>query len=94
MCQFLKNTKTRIDTEKNTRHDTGKTRTRHGDTNCQLYSSSGSSGDCIPLLFIATQNHTCPIESLTTIPNFASPVDSQNLASVLIFKMPSRGGCH
>ena len=33
MCQFLKNTKTRIDTGKNTRHDMGKTRTRYGDTN-------------------------------------------------------------
>ena len=37
MCQFLKNTKTRIDKGKNTCHDTRKTRTRHGDTNCQVY---------------------------------------------------------
>ena len=37
MCQFLKNTKTRIETEKNTRHDTGKTQTRHGYMNCQVY---------------------------------------------------------
>ena len=36
MCQFLKNTKTRIDTEKNTRHNTEKTRTRHRYMNCQV----------------------------------------------------------
>ena len=35
MCQFLKNTKTRIDIEKNTRHDMRKT--RYENTNCQVY---------------------------------------------------------
>ena len=36
MYQFLKNIKTRIDTKKNTRHDTRKIRTRYENTNCQI----------------------------------------------------------